>query len=104
MKSRTLFVPVRGWASDWRQAPAQFHRNGVEAVSNSGKEFIWGATFILAGVILQFLTVPINGIAILSDLPGTGRILIVLGAGFVVYGLFLRSKEKRNRGKPDNPQ
>lgn len=68
-------------------------------MSKSSIEFIWGILFLITGTILQFVPKNESNLFILSDLPGTGRFLLILGAGFVIYGIYLRSKEKRNGHK-----
>ncbi|REK74821.1 hypothetical protein DX130_14275 [Paenibacillus paeoniae] len=70
-------------------------------MSKSSIEFIWGTIFLITGTILQFMPKKKNesNHFILSNLPGTGRFLLIFGAGFVIYGMYLRSKEKRNGHK-----
>lgn len=68
-------------------------------MSKSSIEFIWGTIFLITGTTLQFIPKNESNLFILSDPPGTGRFLLIFGAGFVIYGMYLRSKEKRNGHK-----
>lgn len=68
-------------------------------MNKSSVEFIWGIIFLITSTILQFVPKNESNFFILSDLPGTGRFLLIFGAGFVIYGMYLRSKEKRNGHK-----